>query len=101
MTSTGHHPWKENWSEDHVRPGNDDSTATEKETRPGISGEARRREKKGGETGDGGDVGTHFDAGRDGDEEVKESESRKEDDEEVEEVRKPKIGRIPKAPTKR
>ena len=66
VTSTGHHPWKENWSEDHVRPGNDDSTATENETRPGISGEARRKEKKGGETGYGGDVGTHFDEGRDG-----------------------------------
>ena len=46
-------------------------------------------------------MGTHFDERRDGDEEIKESESRKEDDEEVEEVRKPKVGRIPKAPTKR
>ena len=99
MTSTGHHPWKENWSEDHVRPGNDDSTATEKETRPGISGEARRRDNKGGETGDGDDVETYVDEGRDGDEQIKGIDIREKDDESVEEGRKPKIGCIPNPPT--
>ena len=84
VVSTGDPPWKDNPSdEDPVRPSADTTAADA--TEPSNTGEARREDKSGEERGKGKD----------------DKETVGEGIEDDAEIRRPKVGRIPKAPTKR